>query len=94
MVNIFNILSYIIKTEKFETTADTQQDTTNTMKDKIINFIFNFSLFGFLLLYLIKLDSYVPESYNMKTIAKIMASTYFVLSVIILISDIFGFFNL
>ena len=92
MVTIFNIIKRLIPSEQFEATSGKSTPDENKTTDKIITLIFNFSLFVFLLFYLIKIDSYIPESYNMKNVLKIIASTYFVLTVIVLITDIIGLF--
>ncbi len=95
MSTIFNIIKRFISNEKFEATASTNRsdEDKKTLQDKIITLLFNFSLFVFLLLYLTKIDSYVPESYNMKNIIKVIASTYFFITVLVLITNIIELFN-
>ena len=95
MSTIFNIIKRFIHTDKFDSTVgvNTPDEDKKTLQDKIIALVFNSSLFVFLLLYLTKIDSYVPESYNMKNVVKIIASAYFVLTVLVLITNIMDLFN-
>ena len=95
MSTIFNIIKRFIHTDKFDSTVgvNTPDEDKKILQDKIIALVFNSSLFVFLLLYLIKIDSYVPESYNMKNVVKIIASAYFVLTVLVLITNIMDLFN-
>lgn len=92
---IFNYIKRFILNEKFEATAsaNTSDEDKKTLQDKIITLVFNSSLFVFLLLYLTKIDSYVPESYNMKNVIKVIASTYFFINVLVLITNIMELFN-
>jgi hypothetical protein len=86
-----SIISKILNQQNFTDTAEGEKK--KTLNEKISETISNILTVSFFFIYLTRIDKYIPNDEFFKTILKIVASTFLVLSVIGLVINIFEFIN-
>ena len=84
-----SIISKVLNIQKFTDTTETEKP----LSEKISETISNVLTFAFFFIYLTRLDKHIPETEFFKTILKIVASTFLVLSLIGLVINIFELLN-
>ncbi len=86
-----SIISKILNQQNFTDTAEGEKK--KTLNEKISETLSNILTFAFFFIYVTRLDKHIPDTEMFKTILKIVASTFLVLSVIGLVINVVELMN-